>query len=241
MEGDQKLSHVLREYSGSGALDGDLYYHLALVKGRLEESSQAIIYGRKALAIYKDEFNYKRILYTLMSLAINYTRGKVYNEAIQIYEHLLRNVELLGQTHLLPEIYHNMGALYQKKGEYINAIIYFEKSVLITSKNSDHYLISVFNLGFIQYQMKMYEESRSNFLLLKKESKKVRIFYLLAVYYLHLLDDNGEKALNFLEVYLIPYLSKIKELNETHRNFLIFLREYYLKEGNYEKAVKFII
>ena len=92
-------------------------------KGRLEEPSQAIIYGRKALEFYKDEFNFKRILYTLMSLALNYSREKMFHEAIEIYEHLLRNMELLQQQHLLPDIYHNLGDLYQAKGEYENALI----------------------------------------------------------------------------------------------------------------------
>ncbi|UZM99028.1 hypothetical protein OL548_33505 [Lysinibacillus sp. MHQ-1] len=44
-----------------------------------------------------------------MSLALNYSRGKVFHEAIEIYEHLVRNVELLQQQQLLPAIYHNLG------------------------------------------------------------------------------------------------------------------------------------
>ena len=241
MEANQELSYLLRDYSDLGAFEGEIYYHIAIVKGRLEECSQAIIYGRKALAIYKDHFNFKRILYTLMSLAVNYTRGKVYHEAIEVYEHLLRNVVLLGEHHLLPQIYHNMGVLYQKKGEYAFALMYFEKSLMLMSKCNDHYLSSLFNLAFMQYRMGRYEESIENFLLLKNESKKGQIFNLLAVYYLHLLKKNHEKALKFLEVHLIPYISKIDELNETHRNFSIFLGEYYLKEGKFEKAVQFII
>ena len=241
VDADEVLSNLLLENPDLGILEGELYYHIANVKGRLEQSSQAIIYGRKALTIFKDDFNFKRILYTLMSLAINYTRGQVYHEAIEAYEHLLRNVELLGEDHLLPQIYHNIGDLYQKKGEYANALIYFEKSVLLMSKNNDHYFICLFNLAFMQYKMERYEDSIKNFLLLKKDSKKGKIFNLLASYYLYLLNNNHEKAMVYLEVHLIPYISKIVELNEPHRNFSRFLREHYLKEGKYEKAVQFII
>ena len=239
-EADQELSLLLRNNSDLGAFEGDLYYHLAIVKGRLEESSQAIIYGRKALAIYKDEFNFKRILYTLMSLSLNYTQGKVYDEAIEVYEHLLRNVDLLGQHHLLPQIYHNMGNLYQKKGENANALVYFEKSVLLMSRSNEHYLLCLFNLAYVQYQMNRVKESKKNFLLLKGESKKNKIFGLLAVYYLHLLENNKEKAVEYLEVYLIPYISTKVELKEPHRYFSKLLSQCYLNAGEYEKAVQFI-
>lgn len=241
VEADQKFSCLLRDYADLGAFEGDVYYHLAIVKGRLEESSQAIFYGRKALAIYKDEFNFKRILNTLLSLSLNYTQGKVYNEAIEVYEHLLRNVELLQQHHLLPQIYHNMGDLYQKKGEYATALVYFEKSVLLMSKSNEHYLICLFNLAYVQYQMKKVEESKKNFLLLKRESKKSRIFNLLAIYYLHLLENDKEKAVEYLEVYLIPYISRKEELKETHRYFSKLLSQCYLNAGEYEKAVQFIL
>lgn len=240
VEADQELSHLLLENSDLGAFEGEVYYHIAIVKSRLEESSQAIIYGRKALSIYKDEFNYKRILHTLMSLAINYTRGNLYHEALQIYEHLLRNVDLLQQLHLLPEIYHNMGALYQKKGEYVKSKTYFEKSSFEESKDNEHYLICLYNLAYLQYQMGSYEESIKNFLQLKKKSGKFKFLNHLAVFYLHLLKNNKEKAMVYLEEYLIPYISSKGELKVTYEYFSNLLSDYYLKEGKYEKAVQFI-
>ena len=239
IEADVRLSQILGEYSELGAFEGDLYYHLALVKGRLEESSQAIIYGRKALEIYKDEFNFKRIFYTLMSLAINYTRGKIFQEAIEIYEHLLRNVDLLGQQHMLSEIYHNLGVLYQRKGEYINSITYFEKSIFEMYENTEHYLVCLYNLAYSQYQIGRYEESINNFMQLKRKSKKNKFFLYLANFYLHLLENDKEIAIVYLEVDFIPYVSKKGGYKETYDYFSNILSDYYLQKGKYEKALQF--
>ena len=239
VEAENELTNIVREYSDLGVFQGDLYYHLAIVKGRLEESSQAIIYGRKALEIYKNEFNFKRILNTLLSLAINYTRGKVFKDAIEIYGHLLRNVDLLGQQHLLPEIYHNLGILYQRQGDYVNSITCFEKSVFGVSKKNEQYLVCLYNLAYSQYQIGRYEESKKNFVHLKRDSKKIKIFYRLANFYLHLLEDNKHIAMVYLEKDLIPYISRKGEYKETYVYFSNILSDYYLQEGKYEKALQF--
>ena len=241
-EADKELTHLLQIQPEFGSLEGEVYYHLALVKGRLEEDSQAIIYGRKALQFYKDQFNFKRILYTLMSLALNYTRGKLYHEAIEIYEHLYRNIELLQQQHLLPAIYNNLGDLYQMKGEYEKALIYFEKCVLLMSVSSKDYLLCLYNLGITQFRLERWDESAKTFTLLKEEAKKRQKsnFNLISVFYLFLLTEEKTKAMDFLEGRLIPFTANNEDLRDIHQQLSDLLREYYRSEGKFEKAYNFI-
>ena len=241
-EADRELSKILLENKELGMLEGEIYYHIAVVKGRLEESSQAIIYGRKALQFYKDQFNFKRILHTLMSLALNYSRGKVYHEAIETYEHLLRNVELLQQHHLLPHIYHNIGDLYQNKGDYEIALQYFEKSTALMPKETEHYLVCLYNLAITQLRLEQKEESKLTFLQLKLEAKKKQKlpYRLFSIFYLYLLEDDKPKAMKFLEGRLLPYTARNEELKEVHQQFSQLLGEYYRQEGKFEKAVQFI-
>lgn len=240
-EADKNLTHLLQIQPELGSLEGEVYYHLALIKGRLEESSQAIIYGRKALQFYKDQFNFKRILYTLMSLALNYSRGKVYHEAIEIYEHLFRNIELLQQHHLLPILYNNLGDLYQMKGEYENALVYFEKSSLLMPKDSDNYLLCLYNLGITQFRLDQKEVSIKTFTILKEEAKKKQklTFNLFAAFYLFLLNEEKTKAMDFLEGKLIPFTANKEELREMRQHFSSLLGDYYRTEGKFEKAVQF--
>ena len=241
-EAAKELLQVLRIHPELGSLKGEFYYHFALIKGRLEEPGQAIIYGRKALEFYKEEFNFKRILYTLMSLALNYSREKMFHEAIEIYEHLLRNMELLQQQHLLPDIYHNLGDLYQAKGEYENALIYFEKSALLMARSSDHYLLCLYNLGITQFRLEQWEKSIKTFSLLKEEAKnkKKLSFNLFATFYLYLLGGEKEKAMNYLEGKLLPFTADKEDFKEMHQHFSYLLGEYYRQEKEFEKAMQFI-
>lgn len=241
-EAAKELTRILQIHPELGSLEGEFYYHFALIKGRLEEPSQAIIYGKKALQFYKDQFNFKRIIYTLMSLALNYSRGKVFHEAIEIYEHLVRNVELLQQQQLLPAIYHNLGDLYQMRWEYENALIYFEKSASLMSKNCDHYLLCLYNLGVTQFRLGQTEKSIKTFTILKEEAKnKKKIsFNLFATFYLYLLGEEKKKAMDFLEGRLIPFTADNEELKEMHQQFSNLLGEYYRQEKQFEKAMQFI-
>ncbi|MGM9949621.1 MAG: helix-turn-helix domain-containing protein [Lysinibacillus sp.] len=241
-EAARELTQILQIHPELGALEGEFYYHFALIKGRLEEPGQAIIYGRKALHFYKNQFNFKRILYTLMSLALNYSREKVFHEAIEIYEHLLRNMELLQQRELIPEIYHNLGDLYQMKGEYEDALIYFEKSALLMSRNSDHYMLCLYNLGITQFRVEQWEESRKTFTMLKEEAKnkKKLSFNLFATFYLYLLGGEKKKAMDFLEGRLLPFTAGKEDLKEMHQHFSYLLGEYYRQEKEFEKAMQFI-
>lgn len=240
-EADKEFTHLLKIHPELGSLEGEVYYHLALIKGRLEESSQAIIYGRKALQFYKDKYNFKRIIYTLMSLALNYSREKMFHEAIEIYEHLLRNIELLQQDFLLPSIYNNLGDLYQMKGEYENALMYLKKSALLMPKNSDNYLLCLYNLGITQFRLEQKEESIKTFIILKEEAKKKQklTFTLFAAFYLLLLNEEKAKAMDFLEGKLIPFTANKEELREMRQHFSSLLGDYYRTEGKFEKAVQF--
>lgn len=242
-EADHELTHLLQLYPELGSLEGEVYYHLALVKGRLEESSQAIIYGRKALQFYKDQFNFKRTLYTLMSLALNYSRGKVFHEALEIYEHLLRNSELLQQHQLLPAIYLNLGDLYEKKGEYEYALKYFKKSALLMSENNENYLHCLYNIAVTQFHLDEWDSSIESFTKLKELAKRKNelIFNLIAVFYLYLLEKENKKAIDFLEGRLINCTSHSLDLKETNQQFYSLLGEHYRQEGEFEKAIHFII
>ncbi len=241
-EAAKELIQVHRMHPELGSLEGEFYYHFALIKGRLEEPSQAIIYGRKALEFYKDEFNFKRILYTLMSLALNYSREKMFHEAIEIYEHLLRNMELLQEQHLLPDIYHNLGDLHQAKREYEKALIYFEKSALLMARSSDHYLLCLYNLGITQFRLEQWEKSIKTFSMLQEEAKnkKKLSFNLFATFYLQLLGGEKKKAMDYLEWKLLPFIADKEDFKEMRQHFSYLLGEYYRQEKEFEKAMQFI-
>ena len=239
-EADRQLTRIIQDKAEMGTFEGEIYYHLAVVKGHVDEASLAIIYGKKALQFYSNQYNFKRILHTLMSLALNYSRAKIFNEALETYNHLLRSIEMLNQKHLLPKIYHNIGDLHQRMGDYKQAVEYFQKSAAIIPKDTENYLLCLYNLAQTQFRLEQWDECRESFTLLKMETKKQKVLHyrLFTNFYLLLLDNEKEKAMLFLEEKLVPYTARVEDFKEAHHQFLVILTDYYRQEGKFEKVVQ---
>ena len=240
-EADEKLSAIVLENPDANAFEGEICYHLALVKGQVKQHEHAIYYGKKAIVFLQDQFNYKRILHVQMILAINYSQSKIYEEAMITYEHLIRNSGLLQQNDLLPQIYHNMGDLRHKMGDYAIALEYFKKSSLIIQKNTENYLLCLYNIAITEFRLEKWSESKESFTLLHEEAVEMKVsqYQLYSSFYLLLLNDKKQKAMSFLEDKVVPYTRKVDEQKEFHHHFSKILTDYYVNEGNYEKAVKY--
>ncbi|WP_237740600.1 helix-turn-helix transcriptional regulator [Paenisporosarcina sp. TG-14] len=242
-EAEEKLSIIIQEIAVSNTFEGEIYYHLALVKGYLEQSGHAIYYGKKAMEFYKDQFNYKRILHVHMSLAINYSQSKIYEEALVCYEHLIRNAEMLKENDLLPHIYHNIGDLRHKMGDYLIALEYFKKSSGIFNKDTEEYLLCLHNIALTEFRLEKWIESKNSFTILNEKSIKMKVpqYQLYSSFYLLLLNNQKQKAMSFLEDKVVPYIVKMDKQKEYHHYFSKMLAEHFKNEGKYEKAVKFIL
>lgn len=242
-EADEKLSTIIQANTSNNTVEGEIYYHLAIVKGYLGESGHAIYYGKKAMDLFKDHFNYKRMLHVHMSLAINYTQTKIYDEALVCYEHLIRNIEMLHESDLLPQIYNNIGDLRHKMGDYSIALDYFRKSSVIFNKNSTDYLLCLYNIALSEFKLDKWIDSKESFTLLNKEALKMKVpqYQLYSSFYLLLLNNKKPQAMNYLKDKVVPFTEKKDEQAESHQYFSSILAEYYKTEGKYEQAVKFIL
>ena len=242
-EADEKLSAIILEIAEGNSFEGEIYYHLSLVKGQLKQPEHAIYYGKKAIQFLQNQFNYKRILHVQMLLAINYSQSKIYEEALANYDHLLRNSILLDQNDLLPQIYHNIGDLRHKMGDYELALDYFRKSSSIMQQSTENYLLCLYNIAITEFRLGKRNESRVSFSKLNQESIRMKAshYQLYSSFYLLLLSDQEKKAMSFLENKVVPYTRKADKQKEFHHHFSKILTDYYVNEGKYELAVKFIL
>ncbi|MCM3568185.1 tetratricopeptide repeat protein [Neobacillus mesonae] len=220
---------------------GEFYYHLALIKTSLEQSGYAIHFGKMALQIFMSEYNFIRILHTLMLLGINYTHSNILEEAESCFQHLIRNAEILQEESLLPQIFHNMGNLQQKMGNSKKALYYFEKSLAIQPAQNQDYLVTLYVIGELHYSLHSDEKARECFQEVYTLAKKfgIKKLWLLAEFYL-LYITAPAKGLKFLETRVIPYL---EESNE-HADYLFLfykkLADFYNQEGKAAEAVKYL-
>jgi HTH-type transcriptional regulator, quorum sensing regulator NprR len=221
--------------------NGEFLYHWALVKSALDQPGHAIHFGRLALQIFMNQHNFYRILHTLMLLGINYTNSKIYEEAQVCFNHLIRNAELLKEEKMLPQIYHNMGYLQDKMNNIKEALIYYEKSLSLQPVKNQHYLVTLYAIGEINYNLNLIENAKEYFLQVKSLSKDIGIKKqgLLAEFYLiHM--DSPEKAIKYLEMKVIPYLEGSKEHKEERIRYYKLLSEHYNQQRNYLEAVNYL-
>ncbi|WP_042461095.1 helix-turn-helix domain-containing protein [Neobacillus dielmonensis] len=239
-EADEILESLYSD-SHYESLSGEFLYHRALVKVSLDQSGHAIHFGKMALEIYSNQYNFIRILHTLMLLGISYTHSNIYEEALECYRHLIRNAEILKEERLLPQIYNNMGHLQSKLNHYKEALYYFEKSISLQSEVNEHYVATLYSIGELHYFNEKLDKAIACFQqvhLLSKELK-VRKFYLLSEFYL-LNVNSQDKAIRYLELKVIPYFEEVKEYKDYLIKFYKMLAEHYAQKGMAHAAVKYL-
>ncbi|HYK72631.1 MAG TPA: tetratricopeptide repeat protein [Pseudoneobacillus sp.] len=222
-------------------ISGEFLYHRALIKSSLEEPDHAIYYGKKALQTFMNEHNFIRILHTLMLLGINYTHAKIYDEALGCFQHLMRNAELLNESHILPHVYHNIGYLKGKMQHYQEALYFYEKSLSLQSLDSSYYPMTLYSIGETHYLLKQIDLAAETFEKVLSFSKQLatKKYILLSTYYLKSIECY-EDSIQYLEMKVIPYLEESSEHPDTLNQFYRLLSAHYRKIERYERAVKYI-
>lgn len=237
-----RLNHVIQNTPSLYGFEGEVYYHLSIVKTYLEEPSRAIYYGKKALDYLNQQYNYKRILHAQMSLAINCAYAKIYEDAAEYYDHLLRNAQLLNQQELIPHIYHNMGDLYFKMESYSMALAYFNMAANHFSKEDSQFGSCLFNLGLTELKLGKTEDAIITFNRLYDVADKLNLenFKIYATYYHYYLTGEEEEAMRYLEDVLLPYTKSTPTEKTVNLIFSDMLVRYYKEKGDFEKAFSFI-
>jgi tetratricopeptide (TPR) repeat protein len=232
---------ILMTVNNNEFVSGELLYHRALVKSSLEHSDHAIYFGKKALQSFMNDHNFIRILHTLMLLGINYTYSKIYEEALECFQHLMRNAELLHESQFLPHVYHNIGYLKTKMENYPEALYFYEKSLSLQSEDTPYYLMTLYTIGESLYILQEIDKAQEVFERVLEQSKKLssQKYILLSKYYLKSIYSYKE-SIEFLEMKVIPYLEESKEHPDTLNRFYRLLSTHYRQLSRYEKAVKYI-
>jgi transcriptional regulator with XRE-family HTH domain len=227
--------------SNQESANGDFLYHRAIVKGLLNQTGHAIHFGKMALQLFKDQHNFIRILHTLMLLGINYTDSNIYEEAEVSFQHLIRNAELLKEEKLLPQIYHNMGFLQNKKNNRKEALMYFEKSLALQSVKHPNYLVTLYSIAEMHFLLQSTDKAKECFQtvnILAKERGSKR-YKLLTEFYLMYLTS-PEKALKYLESKVIPYFEETKQQYEGITRLYQMLSDFYNSQGKYLEAFNYL-
>lgn len=242
LEADARFEELAKENITLIGFEAEFYYHLSLIKTQIEQASRAIYYGKKALEYATAQFNFKRIILVQMALAVNFSNSKIYEDAAECYDHVLRNAELLGETHMIPHIYHNMADLYFKMEKYSLALAYFKISLQHFDSDDINYLNCLFNIGLTEVKLNKKDEAITSFenLFIISKNREIEKFSLYASYYLIDLKESEEQAIEYLEEVVMPFI--FNNPGEKHMDLLFsqILVLHYKEKGNFEKAFQYI-
>lgn len=238
-DADKQLGYLIENAVLTPDYIGELNYNFSLVKSSLSQYGPSIYYGKNALQQFKEDFNFIRIVNTQMLLAVNYSRANMFNEAEEIYKHLIRNTRILQMTHLLPRIYHNMGDLYHTMTDFVKSILYFTKAMDLLPAESDLYMLCLYNRAISELESDQFDASDLSFKELNEiaSASKVVHYQLFSNFYSLVIAGKTDDAMNYLEQKILPYTNKRSELKESHYYFSQVLADYFKEKGQYDKAV----
>ncbi|GAA0319675.1 hypothetical protein GCM10008967_07760 [Bacillus carboniphilus] len=249
-EGIYKVSHedieigigifqkIIDEYDDlPGIVKSDLYYHLCWGYVYLDDYKRSVVFGNKALDLYLGEFNLLRIIYTQMLLAISHLNLGFYNEAEDIYKHLIRNTKILRLNKLLPHIEYNQIAALVKAGNYSKAIKNTQNLLKTLDKDEELYIKTLLSLAEAKIMNRELSDIEELIELVKERSSRKQAFEkyeLLSNYYERKLASEYD-AYKYLIDKLAPYLLKNKE-KKLLLDLTRMMGDYFIKQRNYELA-----
>jgi len=129
-----------------GKKEPELLYLMSLVHSRLSHISLAIHYANLALPLFNNEMNYIKSIETNIILSINYIRLHRYEQAYTILQNSLTIANSLNNQYLIVVIYHNLGYLHSKTGEYEKAMDYYLRSLEMKNEKDTRYINTVLYL-----------------------------------------------------------------------------------------------
>jgi transcriptional regulator with XRE-family HTH domain len=214
----------------------ELYYYIAFNYANLKDSSSSVAYGLKALEAFSRSFNYLRILHTQFLLGIAYTDLGLYENAAEQYHYIFKNMNLINTDELKSVMYNNYALLLEKMGKNDEAARYYILS-MDHAKTKEEYLVSLCSYTELQISQGETEKALQNIANILKETKTVSMKkqQLIFRYYRYLLRNRKDKAMDFLENELLPYLEKVY-IMEDYNKFALSLAQYY-SHKNPDKAL----
>lgn len=176
-----------------------------------------------------------------MILGINYTYCEIYPEALDCFKHLIRNTEILGDTSLIPQVYHNLGCLKRSMEHPKEATDFFKQSLDLQEKENPHYLVTLYSLAETYYSMGRIAESTEAFneVLAVSQEYMNQKYRLLASFYLLLLNDEEQKAYHNLEDKVLPFLRTTGEHRHELQTFSRMLAKHLQETGKFEAAIDY--
>lgn len=239
----QQADKIFQENDiGNDFLLGEIYYYIALVNFKLENTETSINYSYLAKKKFEQINNKKEYALTLLLISKEYISKQDIDNAIKYSEKSLKFFKESGEYEYIGEIENELGKLFYHFENIEESFVHLNKAKEIRMKNADPAVIDTL-INICENYIKLKDINNSRTVLNEifnseniNEKNKIKCFLL--QYRVNILDKNYEKA----EEALLEALEHAKKTNlhEEEGEVSIIIGKYYLENGNDKAAAKYL-
>jgi len=245
----KKFSDSLEEYKKAEKLSktmnldtgelSEFYYQKALVHGRLYQVALSNNHAVKALALFNQEYNFKRSADIEVLLGINNFRILNYEEATNHLKNALKYAESFNAKFLKSIVFHNLGLVSAAMGLSIEALDYYKSGLQCLPESSSEDIVQTIYLIVVEYN-KLNDNIEASKWLAQGLEQAVSDEVINYVYHFKILDHQVNQSYNSSYEYLlkeeaIPYFQD-KQSWKYVTDYCEKLADYYNHHSQYKNA-----
>lgn len=192
-----------------GYHENGIYFNLALVYNELEVEHMTLHFAHVAMEGFKNEYKFRYVINCQLLIALSYIQKKQYNEALSIYNNILREANSFADKESITAIaLNNLGFLYYNLKDYAKAKDYYLQCLKYKKEEDLNYIDAVYEIALQCIELKEFEEAKDwinkGIDVAKRDEKYKSMLYILSMlknkYF-----ETKDVYKRFLEVEAIPF------------------------------------
>lgn len=225
-----------------------IYYNLALAYSHLEIPHMALHFANIAMEGFRNEYKFRNVINCQIIIALSYVEKGQYDEALKIYESIMREADSFsGKDVLMSIVLGNIGNIYYRKKKYEEAKKYYVESLQYQKEEDVNYVDTLYEMAIQCIHLEQFEETKEwidkAIISAKKDERcNTKLYLLLMLRYKYFTEPSVYKV--FLETEAIPFFKSagsIKELKKVYIELAeYFSNSFQFKESNdyYKLAIE---
>ncbi|SFJ56660.1 MULTISPECIES: helix-turn-helix transcriptional regulator [unclassified Bacillus (in: firmicutes)] len=218
-----------------------IYYNLALAYTHLEIPHMALHFANIAMEGFRNEYKFRNVINCQIIVALSYIEKGQYDEALKIYESILREADSFSEKDvLMAMVLSNIGTIHYRKKEYEEAKKYYTKSLHYQNIEDVNYVDTLYEMALQCIHLEQLEEAKEwidkGIASAKKDERcNTKLYLLLMLRYKYYTEPSVNKV--FLETEAIPFFKNAgskKELKKVYIELAEYFENYsQFKESNH--------
>ncbi|MGG2093753.1 helix-turn-helix transcriptional regulator [Bacillus sp. S13(2024)] len=218
-----------------------IYYNLAVAYSHLAIPHMALHFANIAMEGFRNEYKFRNVINCQIIIALSYSEKGQYDEALKIYESILREADSFSEKDvLMATVLSNIGNIHYRKKKYEEAKKYYVESLQYQKEDDVNYVGKLYDMALQCIHLEQLEEAKEwidkGILSAKKDERcNTKLYLLLMLRYKYFTEPSVYKV--FLETEAIPFFKNTGNKKELKKVY-IELAEYFedslqFKESNH--------